>query len=232
MSRIQKSIPTLFRGVLAAALVLAAAALSGSQATLAKDTRAGQFDYYALALSWSPTFCQSPAGDDADLQCNSKRRYDFVVHGLWPQYEKGWPDACETRERWVPDDLIKSMLDLMPSKKLIIHEWRKHGTCSGLAMRDYFALVRAAYGKVKIPARYVMPNEPIITTPQQLVTDFVKTNRDLTDGMISVQCGNSRDDARLSELRICFTRDGDFRDCGANERRSCRAKRLILPPTR
>ncbi|MGE3993622.1 ribonuclease T2 family protein, partial [Pseudorhodoplanes sp.] len=216
MSRIPKSIQTLFRGIVLAAFVLGAAALGGPEAALARDTRGGDFDYYALALSWSPTFCQSPAGDDADLQCNSKRRYDFVVHGLWPQYEKGWPDSCQTRERWVPDELIDAMLDLMPSKKLIIHEWRKHGTCSGLKMRDYFALIRAVYGKVKIPARYVMPNDTIITTPQQLVTDFVKSNRDLTEGMISVQCGNRRDDARLSELRICFTRDGEFRECGSN----------------
>jgi ribonuclease T2 len=218
--------------ILAAAFFLAAPALDLPQAAFAKDSRGGDFDYYALALSWSPTFCQTPAGEDADLQCNSQRRYDFVVHGLWPQYERGWPENCDTRERWLPEELINAMLDIMPSKKLIIHEWRKHGTCSGLKMRDYFALVRDTYGKVKVPARYVLPNETIFTTPEQLALDFVKTNRDLTAGMISVQCGNSRDDARLSELRICFTREGALSACGANERRSCRAKRLILPPTR
>jgi ribonuclease T2 len=232
MPRDKTAFRTILRRVLAAALVFAAAALSVQQAALARDTRSGNFDYYALALSWSPTFCRTPAGDDADLQCNSQRRYDFVVHGLWPQYERGWPENCDTRERWVPDEQIEAMLDIMPSKKLIIHEWRKHGACSGLSMRDYFGLVRSTYAKVKIPARYVMPNETIITTPQQLVLDFVKTNRDLEASMISVQCGNSRDDARLSELRICLTREGEFGDCGANERRSCRATRLILPPTR
>ena len=232
MPRIQNAIRILSHGLLAAALVLAAAALSDPEAALARDTRGTGFDYYTLSLSWSPTFCQTPAGDDADLQCNSRRRYDFVVHGLWPQYERGWPERCETRERWVPEAIIEAMLDIMPSKKLIIHEWRKHGTCSGLSVRDYFAQVRAAYAAVKIPARYILPNEPIITTPQQLVLDFVKTNRDLTARMISVQCGNSRDNARLSELRICFTRDGAFRECGDNERRSCRATRLTLPPTR
>jgi ribonuclease T2 len=52
----------------------------------------GKFDYYVLALSWSPTYCASRAGRRDRQQCGTGRGYAFVVHGLWPQYEKGWPD--------------------------------------------------------------------------------------------------------------------------------------------
>lgn len=192
----------------------------------------GDFDYYVLALSWSPTYCASQAGANDDSQCAPGRSFAFVVHGLWPQYDQGWPQDCDTQESWVEQDAIDAMMDLMPSKKLIIHEWKKHGTCSGLSQAGYFQAIRETFEKVRIPARYLSPTADVITTPEQLVTDFVKTNRDLTAGMLSVQCGNARDRARLSELRICLDRSGGFIQCGSNESRACRAKSLIMPRVR
>ncbi|MCX7346552.1 MAG: ribonuclease T2 [Alphaproteobacteria bacterium] len=210
--------------VLAALLILPA---------LARDNRPGQFDYFVLSLSWSPTFCAGPDGDRDPSQCAPGRRFAFVVHGLWPQNRDGtWPEFCASRETWVPQKVIEGMMRIMPSKRLIIHQWRKHGSCSGLTIENYFLATRLLFGKLKIPARYLSPQATIQTTPEQLVLDFVKTNRDLTAGMISVQCGNARDTARLSELRICIDRRGDFGQCGAGAQRQCRAQTLVMPPVR
>lgn len=212
--------------------LVALASLALAPTAQARGPVPGQFDYYALTLSWSPTYCASQAGQDDRQQCGLGRAYAFVVHGLWPQYQRGWPQDCVLREKWVPDEVIAAMLDSMPSKKLIIHEWKKHGGCSGLRMRAYFELTRSLFTKIRIPARYLRPQEAVVTTPEQLVTDFVKTNRDITNDMISVQCGNSRGAARLAELRICFGKDGKLQACGVNERRQCRADKLVLPPVR
>lgn len=190
------------------------------------------FDYLALVLSWSPTYCASGNGKTDQLQCGAGRHYAFVVHGLWPQRETGWPEYCDSRERYVPERTIAAMLDIMPSKRLIIHEWKKHGTCSHLGQADYFAVTRALYNKIKIPARYLSPQAPVTTSPDQLVQDFTKTNAWLDPGMISVQCGNRRDRADLHEIRFCFDKAGAPRNCGKNEARSCRAERLNLPPAR
>jgi ribonuclease T2 len=200
---------------------------------LARDNRPGQFDYFVLTLSWSPTFCAGPDGDRDPSQCTPGRRFAFVVHGLWPQNSDGtWPEFCDAPETWVPQQVIDGMMRVMPSKRLIIHQWRKHGSCSGLTIENYFLATRLLFEKLKIPARFLSPQAPIETTPQQLVLDFVKTNRDLTADMISVQCGNARDRARLSELRICIDRHGNFGQCGAAARRQCRAQTLVMPPVR
>jgi ribonuclease T2 len=221
-----------FRRARLAAGLLVAASLAVASAAAARDPLPGQFDYYALSLSWSPTYCGSEAEQDDRQQCGSGGAYAFVVHGLWPQYERGWPENCRAREKWVPDDIIDAMLDIMPSKKLIIHEWKKHGGCSGLRMQNYFQLTRDLFAKLRIPARYLSPQGVIMTTPDELVGDFVKTNRDLTSDMLSVQCGNSRGAARPAELRVCLGNDGRFQSCGVNERRQCGAKSLVLPPVR
>jgi ribonuclease T2 len=218
--------------VAASAAFLIAFLLIGTPALARESHKSGVFDYFVLALSWSPTYCASPDGQDDHQQCSPGKRFAFVVHGLWPQYVSGWPEYCTTDEGWVPQSQIDDMLDIMPSKKLIIHEWKKHGSCAGLSMADYFEVTRLLFEKVRIPARYLSPQAPVMTTPEQLVTDFVKTNRDLTSSMISVQCGNARDRARLSELRICIDRRGNFRQCGENEVRQCRSRTLVMPPVR
>src|SRR4051812_35381200 len=88
---------------------------------------AGQFDYYAVALSWSPSFCAT-RGDNAE--CDRSRPLGFVMHGLWPQYANGYPESC-SNER-LPADVRAKYASLFPSPTLIDHEWKKHGTCSGL----------------------------------------------------------------------------------------------------
>ena len=210
------------------AFTLAAALFNGSAA--AKTP--GVFDYYTLTLSWSPTYCQTEQGRNNRHQCGAGRRYSFVVHGLWPQHERGWPQHCETSERYIPERVIRGVLDIMPSKSLVIHEWRKHGTCSGLSSKAYFALTRTLFERLRIPARFITPTKHVTTTPHALRKDFIKTNPWLDHTMMSVQCGNRRDRANLRSLRICFSRDLEPRACGENERRQCRARTLVLPPVR
>jgi Ribonuclease T2 family len=122
--------------LLAAALLLVqpAEARHKRHKSVAQESAArvpGDFDYYVLSLSWSPTYCAGDAGQHDDQQCSPGRKFAFVVHGLWPQYTKGWPQDCPTNEAWIDQSQIDAMMDIMPSKKLIIHEWKKHGTCAG-----------------------------------------------------------------------------------------------------
>ena len=209
-------------------LIVALAALLGRPG----GAKAGDFDYLALVLSWSPTYCESENGRGDNAQCAPGRRFAFVVHGLWPQYERGWPQYCATGERYVPEAAIRAMLDIMPSRRLVIHEWRKHGSCAGLGQAGYFSATRKLFEGLRIPARYLAPQTVIATSVEGLASDFLKTNSWLRRDMISIQCGNRRDRAALRELRICFTRDMRPRRCGENERHQCRAQTLIMPPVR
>jgi ribonuclease T2 len=218
---------------LLAALVAASALVAGADDAPARGPPAGQFDYYALAVSWSPTYCASEAGQDDVQQCGRGRRFAFVLHGLWPQWQRGWPEYCASRHpSWLAEEVVRRMLDIMPSRRLVINQWKKHGTCSGLDQQTYFEHARSLYSKVRIPERYRGPQQPLIVAPSAVVQDFVAANPGLTPAMMSLSCGNRRDRGRLQELRICFDRDGGFIACGPNEARQCAARELLLPPVR
>jgi ribonuclease T2 len=193
----------------------------------------GVFDYYVLSLSWSPTYCAGLREGRRDPQCEG-RPYAFVLHGLWPQHERGWPQDCRSGDRgWVPAPVAERMLDIMPSKNLVFHEYRKHGTCSGLGVDGYFDLARRLYEKVKIPRRFVgLTDDRFTIPPGELVREFLSANPQLKPDMIAVQCGGAGN--RLKEVRVCFEKGGNFRSCGRNEDQGklCAADRMYVPPVR
>jgi ribonuclease T2 len=215
------------RAILAASLLVAAA----SSALTEGQNEAGQFDFYVLSLSWSPSFCAAAAERGnyrgSSMQCGT-RPYSFVVHGLWPQYEKGFPEYCQVPSPRLYRGIVSSMLDLMPARGLIYNEWDKHGTCSGLSASAYFDTVRKARETVKIPPEYTQLQDALNVTPAAVEEAFIKVNSGLSTGGMAIEC----DKRRLTEVRICLSKELQFRDCPEIARRNCRRDQLLMPPAR
>ena len=103
-----------------------------------------EFDYYVLSLSYAPDFCTAGNGYKDPLECGRGRNLSFVVHGLWPQNERGrGPEHCGAA-RPVAARTVDAMLAYIPSRSLIQHEWKEHGVCSNLGADEFFAQVRRA----------------------------------------------------------------------------------------
>lgn len=191
--------------------------------------QAGQFDFYVLALSWSPSFCAqaaeaNPGSAPPASECGA-HAYPFIVHGLWPQYESGFPQNCQVPAPRLNRAIMSSMLDLMPSPGLVFSEWDRHGTCSGLSARNYFDAVRKARGLVSIPAQYGDPQRPLDVTPAAVEDAFIKSNPGLSPGGIAVAC----DTERLTEVRVCLSKDLKFRACPDVVAHSCQRQQVQMP---
>src|ERR1700710_79755 len=219
-------------GLLASAVLAGIGAAETASAQDRRQNAPGEFDFYVLSLSWSPSFCEAASergrsGRSQDVQCGG-RPFSFVVHGLWPQYERGFPDYCQRPSPRLDRNIMTSMLDLMPAPGLIFSEWDKHGTCSGLGPRAYFETIRKARSGVKIPAAFLDMAAPTTIAPAEIEDAFIKANPGLSNAAISVTC----DRARLSEVRICLSKDLQFRSCEEIDRRACRRDQVTMPPVR
>ena len=140
-------------------LISAVFVLCGALGASAQDRRQnapGEFDFYVLSLSWSPSFCEA-AGE-----------------------------------------------------------------------RAYFEAIRKARAAVKIPEEFLQLTEPKTIAPDELETAFIKANPGLSNSAISVTC----DSKRLSEVRICLSKDLQFRSCEEIDRRACRRDEVLMPPVR
>jgi ribonuclease T2 len=172
-----------------------------------KDTP-GDFDFYVMSLSWSPDYCAGSNVNDPQ-QCSIDKKLGFVLHGLWPQYNRGYPADCSTAK--LPKDAQQQFPNLYPSPKLYSHEWTKHGTCSGLNPEEYLTLSKMLKESITIPTAYRSPTKAFRTTVDELKTAFVAANSTVSADALAVQCSGSG--RYLQELRVCFSREGQPITC-------------------
>lgn len=214
---------------LVATILLIACAPSSDgedRAPAATAARGTGFDFYVLSLAWSPTYCAEKADQANRRQCGPERDFAFIVHGLWPQFERGYPEFCSSSEpQRVPDKLVATMVDIIPSAGLIGHQWRKHGTCTGMNQADYLEATRDAYERIAVPPAFLAARVPAEARPDAVERAFIETNPGLPPDGIAVTCSAGR----LDEVRICLTRDFAFRSCPEVDQRACSAPTVAVP---
>ncbi|MBN9677086.1 ribonuclease T2 family protein [Salipiger bermudensis] len=192
----------------------------------AEGERAGAFDYYVLSLSWSPTWCALEGDARGSEQCETD--HGWILHGLWPQYHRGYPSYCPTSARPPSRARTRDMADIMGSGGLAWHQWKKHGSCSGLSAEDYFALSREAYGRVTRPELLRRLEEPV-TLPATLIEDaFLEANPGLEPDMITITCR----EGRIQEARLCLSATLEPVPCGRDVVRDCTLGNALLDPVR
>jgi ribonuclease T2 len=191
--------------------------------------QSSDFSYYLLTLSWAPDFCALPNIKKDPVECGPDRQVGFVVHGLWPQAEQGrGPENCGPASP-VSRDIVRVMLNYMPSASLIQHEWSAHGTCSGLSTADYFAAVRKARDSVNIPPEFKNLSQTLQLAPPEIDVRFAAANPAFPSGAFHASCSNRA----LREERICFTRGAapSPREC-PESLPECSSPNVLIRPLR
>ncbi|MGH1464461.1 MAG: ribonuclease T2 family protein [Cognatishimia sp.] len=194
----------------------------------AEGERAGEFDYYVLALSWSPNWCALEGDAKNSPQCDPRHDHGWILHGLWPQFHQGWPSYCRTTKRAPSRHMTNAMADIMGTSGLAWHQWKKHGTCSGLSAPDYYALSRRAYGQIQRPEVFrKLQNQ--ISLPATLVEQaFLQENPDITADGLTITCKQGH----IQEARICLSKDLVPVPCGRDVIKDCSLKDAQFAPLR
>ena len=160
-----------------------------------------EFDFYLLALQHTGMFCcENPK------KCNDKRHdstnsstaasSSLAVHGLWPMnlYKAQSPIYCASEDFDPP----------RPLSGREKHEWKKHGSCSGLARDMYF-----------LEEKRLATSEPTVKHVRSVVDNSVGVAIS-TDSLIAAGGDQmksvaikSTEACRLQEISICFSRSAD-----------------------
>lgn len=198
-------------------------------AARAEGARPGaDFDYYVMALSWSPNWCALTGDSRGDAQCADGLGLTFTLHGLWPEREDGsYPTACRTTARDPSREETAAMADIMGSGGLAWHEWKAHGRCSGLSAGDWLGLQRKAFGAITIPPLFARVSRELQVDPATVEAAFLEANPRLAPQDIAVTCVNRM----IQEVRICLTTGLAPRPC-APAIRACTLPAARLDPVR
>jgi ribonuclease T2 len=194
----------------------------------ADGEKAGDFDYYVMSLSWSSAWCALEGDARSDPQCDPGRGLTFVLHGLWPQHEDGWPSYCRTVERDPTRAETAAMADIMGGAGLAFYQWKKHGRCSGLSSAAYYATARQAFESVTIPPIFAQMSKTLQVPAEVIEGAFLEKNPAFRRDQITVTCKAGM----IQEVRICLTKDLDPRRCGDDTIRDCTLDDAILEKIR
>ncbi|MEP3052834.1 ribonuclease T2 [Ascidiaceihabitans sp.] len=202
--------------------------LTATLPALSEGEKAGQFDYYVMALSWSPNWCALEGDSRNSPQCEARHDHGWILHGLWPQFHRGFPSYCPTAERPPSRGMTNAMADTMGTGGLAWHQWKKHGTCTGLSAAQYYALSREAYATVTRPEVFRKLTKDV-KLPASVVEDaFLKANPTLERDGVTITCKQ----AHIQEARICLSRDLKPVPCGQDVVRDCKMKDALFTPVR
>lgn len=189
---------------------------------------AGEYDYFVLSLSWSPNWCAREGDARGSDQCDARHDHGWILHGLWPQYEKGYPSYCQTANRPPSRQMTRNMSDIMGTAGLAWHQWKKHGTCTNLPAADYFDMSRRVFEQVTKPPVLRRLTEEVAISPDVIEAAFLRSNPELNAGSITITCKAGY----IQEARICLTKSLEPRECGVDVRRDCSLKGARFAPVR
>ncbi|MDZ4310760.1 MAG: ribonuclease T2 [Cypionkella sp.] len=194
----------------------------------ADGEKAGDFDYYVMSLGWSSNWCALEGDTRRDPQCDAGRGFTWTLHGLWPQYESGYPSYCRTVQNDPNRSDSAQMADIMGGAGLAFYQWKKHGRCSGLSAKSYYSTMRKAYKSVAIPPIFAKITKDL-SVPATVIEDaFAEANPGIARDQMTVTCRQGM----IQELRICLTKDLEPRRCGADTIKDCTLKDAGLEAVR
>ena len=198
------------------------------RSTVANGEVAGEFDYFVLSLSWSPNWCALEGDARQSPQCDASEDHGWILHGLWPQYHRGYPSFCRTIQKAPSRGMTAQMADIMGTSGLAWHQWKKHGTCTGLSASDYYALSRQAYDVVTRPEVFRKLTDPV-KLPASVIEDaFLRANPTFEADGLTITCRGRH----IQEVRVCLSRDLAPVPCGRDVIKDCTLDNAFFEPVR
>lgn len=124
--------------------------------------------------------------------------------------------------------MTAKMADIMGTSGLAWHQWKKHGTCTGLSAAAYYALSRKAYARVTRPAVFRKLDRKVLLPAAVVEEAFLKSNPDMFADGVTITCRNEQ----IQEARICLSKDLNPVPCGQDVLRDCTLKKAGFAPLR
>lgn len=171
---------------------------------------------YMMEVQMTPAVCLF------DNQGAKKRKclegYSLNITGLYPETTTR---ECQTRSTAELSPLqAKVVARVMPDDHARRQLWAEIGGCLPMKASQYFRTVINYAERLKIPAE-LTSSENRTVQMQSLRGQFQRLNPDLPASALRFSCRNYRQTYILTEVKVCYKPNGQYKGCADNVRENC-----------
>lgn len=177
-----------------------------------------QFDYYTVAYQWPRTF--------QEINNLPKVLVNYwTIHGFWPSKKKGQhPRNCNNVAfNWtiIPQNVQERMQIMWPNLhngnnlQFWEKQWKAHGTCSGKGVTEYFTKAIELSDQYNI--MQILSNKTITPSNEKKyhileIRSVIRQHSKRWPTIVQRKV-NGNGNPWLFEIRICFDREYNVRNC-------------------
>ena len=209
------------RGVKTLRILLCAAVCS-----LAMSVHAGNDQDvigYVMHIQMTPAVCALDSSKQKQRKC--LEGYSLTISGLAPELSKNHDCQTDSSAKLSPIQ-AKVVARVMPDENARTQLWQNVGGCVPMNASQYFRTIINFAGQLKIPADLTNANT-VDVQQDALKQQFVKLNPSLSPNSLRFTCQASRLDSVLTEIRVCYQKNGRYKQCASHIVSSCPSEMTI-----
>ncbi|ENX17155.1 hypothetical protein F889_04032 [Acinetobacter colistiniresistens] len=167
---------------------------------------------YVMHVQMTPAACSFDSSRQKQRKC--LEGYSLTIASLLPEVPLNRDCSTKTSAKLSPLQ-AKVVARVMPDENARIQLWQDVGGCMPMNASQYFRTIINFAERLKIPADLTSPNT-IEVQKENLRQQFVKLNPSLPPNGIRFTCQSSRFDSVLTEIRVCYQKNGQYKQCASH----------------
>lgn len=201
-------------------LLFASASLVGVGQTVSANS-----PDYIMDVQMVPAVCSLHADFSKKRKC--LEGYSLNISGLFPETTSG--DCTTTSSAKLPPLQAKVVARVMPDENSRALLWRNIGGCMPMNATQYFRNIINYADKLKVPEE-LTGQENLVMPLDTLKAKFLKINTGLPSNGVRFNCQKVAQGNLLTSIKICYYRNGKYKQCPANVVNTC-AKNVLIKGT-
>lgn len=171
---------------------------------------------YVMVVQMTPAVCMFDAQKSKQRKC--LEGYSLNISGLYPETSES---ECKTSSSAMLSPLqAKVVARIMPDENARVQLWRGIGGCVKMNSSQYFRTIINYAERLKVPVELTSP-ETRTMHQTNLRLRFLRLNSSLPASAIKFNCATSQGNAILTEVRLCYKNNGQYKQCSVAVENNC-----------
>lgn len=167
---------------------------------------------YVMHVQMTPAVCALDSSKQKQRKC--LEGYSLTIASLLPEVPVNRECDTKTSAKLSPLQ-AKVVARVMPDENARVQLWQNVGGCVPMNASQYFRTVINFAERLKIPADLTSPNT-IEVQKENIRQQFTKLNPSLPPNGIRFTCQSSKFDSVLTEIRVCYQKNGQYKQCASH----------------